>query len=249
MNNPSPLVPQGSLLEQKNKSHSRVKLAFFCVVGVHVVGLMVLLMQGCKREQPPPAPEPELPLMTDTNLPFLDTIPGSIAAETNVPPPAPVPTPAYPELVQPPPVAQEYVIQPGDTLYDIGKKLNVPWKAIQDANPNINPNRLQPGQKIQIPTVTTSPAAGAVAPGEVMPAADGTQSYTVKSGDNLTKIAGKFGVTVRALRSANNLVTDRIIVGQKLIIPAKAAPSAPAPAPVESYPPPPVSPPSSTLPQ
>jgi LysM repeat protein len=53
--------------------------------------------------------------------------------------------------------------------------------------------------------------------------------YTVKSGDNLTKIAAQFGTTVRALRSANNLVTDNIKVGQKLKIPGKTAPSEAAP--------------------
>ena len=75
MNNPSPLVPQGSLLEQKNKSHSRVKVAFFCVVGIHVVGLLVLLMQGCKREQPTTPVDTGLPTITDTNIPpmTLDT--------------------------------------------------------------------------------------------------------------------------------------------------------------------------------
>jgi LysM repeat protein len=46
-------------------------------------------------------------------------------------------------------------------------------------------------------------------------------TYTVKSGDSLTKIAGEFGVSVRNLRSANNLKTDKIVVGQKLKIPGK----------------------------
>ena len=57
------------------------------------------------------------------------------------------------------------------------------------------------------------------------------QTYKVKSGDNLIKIAQQFGVTVRALRSANNLTTDRITVGQTLKIPAKAAAPATTPAP------------------
>ena len=59
--------------------------------------------------------------------------------------------------------------------------------------------------------------------------AGGEQIYTVKSGDNLTKIARQFGTTVKALRAANGLKTDSIKVGQKLKIPAKA--SAPATAP------------------
>jgi len=57
----------------------------------------------------------------------------------------------------------------------------------------------------------------------------GEQTYKVKSGDTLTKIATDHGVTVRALRTANNLTTDKIVVGQELKIPAKSAEPAPAP--------------------
>jgi LysM repeat protein len=58
-----------------------------------------------------------------------------------------------------------------------------------------------------------------------------TKTYTVKSGDTLSKIATQQGVSVKALRSANNLKTDRIKVGQKLKIPVKAAAATPTPAP------------------
>ena len=49
------------------------------------------------------------------------------------------------------------------------------------------------------------------------------QTYTVKSGDSLTKISGQFGGSIKALRSANSLKTDKIVVGQKLKIPAKSS--------------------------
>src|ERR1043165_7056346 len=53
MNNQSPLVPQGSMLEQntKNKGRARVKIAVFFVLTIHAVGLLALLMQGCKGEK------------------------------------------------------------------------------------------------------------------------------------------------------------------------------------------------------
>lgn len=47
-----------------------------------------------------------------------------------------------------------------------------------------------------------------------------TVRYVVKSGDTLTKIARVHHTTVQAIRSANNLKTDRILVGQKLKVPA-----------------------------
>jgi LysM repeat protein len=45
------------------------------------------------------------------------------------------------------------------------------------------------------------------------------QTYTVQSGDTLYEIANKFGTTVSAVKSANNLTSDMIRVGQVLNIP------------------------------
>ena len=47
--------------------------------------------------------------------------------------------------------------------------------------------------------------------------------YVVKEGDTLGLIARKHGITIAALKKANNLKADRIYVGQKLRIPVKAA--------------------------
>lgn len=225
MNNPSPLVPQGSLLEQKNRGRSRVKLAFFCVVGVHVAALMVaLLSQGCKRDQTTTT-ENTPQTYNETNLP-------SLPPETNTAYVAPsnVPAPLPPE--QPPsPQQQEYVIQKGDSYSTIAKKFGISAKTIQDANPGVNPLKLQIGKKIMIPSPTPSNGHSISAPsvpdsGEVI--------YVVKSGDRLEKIAAKYGTTAKAIADANNLKTiNKIVVGQKLKIPVKAPP----PAPVDIAPP------------
>ena len=62
---------------------------------------------------------------------------------------------------------------------------------------------------------------------------EGGETYVIKSGDTLTKIAKSHGTTVKAIEADNNLSTTKIKVGQKLKIPAAAAASvAPAPAPV-----------------
>lgn len=50
-----------------------------------------------------------------------------------------------------------------------------------------------------------------------------TKNYTVKKGDTLSKIATKNGVTIDALRKANNLKNDNIQVGQRLKIPVKGS--------------------------
>lgn len=47
------------------------------------------------------------------------------------------------------------------------------------------------------------------------------RSYQVKSGDSLEKIARAHQITIQALKTANNLTNDKIVVGKKLIIPEK----------------------------
>jgi LysM repeat protein len=63
----------------------------------------------------------------------------------------------------------------------------------------------------------------------------GGEIYIVKSGDTLSRIAKRYGTTIRAIESANGLSTTHIKVGEKLKIPAKAE-AAPAPAPVAAPP-------------
>jgi LysM repeat protein len=225
MNNPNPFVPQGSLLEQLNRSRARLRLAVFSVLTVPVICLVTLLItQGCKREQPQPLPEsqPTPPPLGMTNPPTMEM--------TN--PPTVVPTNPLP-VVQAqvtPAGATEYTVVKNDNFSTIGKKFGVSAKAIQDANPNVNPLKLQPNQKIVIPA--PAPAAGGVANGGgTLVAASGEQLYEVKSGDTLSSIAKQHGTTYKAIQAANNLSDTRIKVGQKLKIPVKAS------APAETVPP------------
>jgi LysM repeat protein len=86
---------------------------------------------------------------------------------------------------------------------------------------------LKIGQKLTIPGGGTAAApAGAVSSETGL---GGGETYVVRSGDNLTRIAKTHGVTVKALRAENNLATDHIKVGQKLKLPARADAAAPAP--------------------
>ncbi|MDO4320229.1 MAG: LysM peptidoglycan-binding domain-containing protein [Bacteroidales bacterium] len=49
-----------------------------------------------------------------------------------------------------------------------------------------------------------------------------TTTHKVRKGENLSKIAKKYGVTIEALRQANGLRNDNIQIGQKLKIPTKS---------------------------
>ena len=51
------------------------------------------------------------------------------------------------------------------------------------------------------------------------PAGHPSMIYTVKSGDNLTRIAKLHATTVTAIKAANGLASDRIAIGTKLRMP------------------------------
>lgn len=233
MNNASPLIPQGSNLEQQSKARSSLKVKIFCALGANVAVLLVLLMQGCKREQAQtPVEDPATTgVFTDTNAPTFgeDTNYTATATDTNVAYPTPTPTTTpTPDLTQQPaptptiePSVTEYTIQKGDTFSTIAPKFHVSLKALQAANPNVDPSKLQIGKKINIPAATTATTSTTSSGATVVDTASGTTTYTVKSGDTLSKIATDFRTTVKAIQSANGLSDTRIKVGQKLKIPAK----------------------------
>jgi LysM repeat protein len=255
MNNPNPFVPKGSLLEQQSQRRSRLKLVVGCVVAISSLSLVALLIQGCHRENPetqqadnnnPPAMDTNIPSI-DTNIPAPPSVPiapSNTLATAPVPQP-PVMPPVVTPPVEPPAAGTEYTIVAGDTLAKIAKKNGVSVKAIEAANPGVDPKKLKPGKKLTIPAGGTS--SGGMTPPAAAPggATDtGGQTYVVKSGDTLTKIAKSHGVTLKALRAANPKIasTSHINVGDKLVIPAKAEATATAPTPdtstVPTVPPP-----------
>ena len=68
------------------------------------------------------------------------------------------------------------------------------------------------------PRVTTGPAS--TSPPTVPPTTVPMAEYVIASGDTMSGIAKKFGVTMRALLSANNLTDPNLVrVGQKVKVP------------------------------
>jgi lysozyme len=97
-----------------------------------------------------------------------------------------------------------YTIKSGDSLSLIADKFDVTLDSIMKLNPSIkNASLIYPGEKIVI-------KKGAPAPKPI--------HYTVQSGDNVTYIADKFGVSVQSIVNLNNLKNggNFIQVGQKL---------------------------------
>lgn len=222
MNNESPLIPLGSLQEKKNQGRARVRIAVFFVLTVHGIGLLALLMQGCKQDNK----SGDMAAQTNTPAPPPFTEPSNTPPVVNANP-TPPPTNVVAEPVPPVPPAgapQDYTIAAGDKFSSLARKFNVSTKAIVEANPGVEPTKLQIGQKIHIPAPPIASAAPNPPNGTATSdAANGGQTYTVKSGDTLGAIARGLGVKLKAIRTANNLTTDKIVVGQKLKIPAKSA--------------------------
>ncbi len=70
-------------------------------------------------------------------------------------------------------------------------------------------------------------AFSAVFPAAAAPPRDNPATYTVQAGDTLFAIATRYQTTVAALKKLNNLSSDTIRVGQKILVPATTS-AAPA---------------------
>jgi LysM repeat protein len=75
----------------------------------------------------------------------------------------------------------------------------------------------------------------ALLPAPLLLAATAERVHVVRSGDTLSAIASRHGVSVDSIRTRNRLDSTRIVVGQRLLIPA-APGAAPAPTPPEPAP-------------
>lgn len=102
--------------------------------------------------------------------------------------------------------SSKYTVKSGDSLYLIAQRYNVTVSQLRSANGIWNDN-LWVGQTLYIPK-STSGSSGS-----------GQDYYTVRSGDSLHLIANRYGTSVSAIKSANNLYSNNIYPGQKLRIP------------------------------
>lgn len=192
MNNPNPFLPHASLQEKQNQRRSRLKIAVSCVLGVCVIGLVGLLIQGCKREEPPVLDNTG---STDTNT--------TASVDTNTPPSVPDTN----VVTTPVPSAPTGTVPPG-----------APGTPVAGTPAGAPPSVPQPAQQpLPLPPIPTSPGATA---DTGAPAVGGTD-YTIAKGDTLAKIAHHNGISLKALLAANpGINPNKLKVGKKITLPA-----------------------------
>ena len=101
-----------------------------------------------------------------------------------------------------------YIVKKGDSLWSIASKNNTSVDNIKKLN-NLSSNNLSVGQVLKLSYDTENEDIKE------------SNIYTVKKGDSLWLIANKYGTTVNELKSANNLKSNTLSIGQTLIIPEK----------------------------
>ncbi|MBO0442234.1 LysM peptidoglycan-binding domain-containing protein [Vagococcus fluvialis] len=114
--------------------------------------------------------------------------------------------------------SQKHTVKSGDTLSGIAWKYGVTVAQLKQWN-NLKSDIIYVGQTLIVkggssnnqtekPTIPTKPTTPNT----------NSQKHTVKSGDTLSGIAWKYGVTVAQLKQWNNLKSDIIYVGQTLVV-------------------------------
>jgi LysM repeat protein len=114
----------------------------------------------------------------------------------------------------------QYVIQSGDTLFSIATRFGVSANAILEANTLRNADSLIAGQTLIIPGYQPAASAGTSAGSTQGSTAPGV--HVVRSGETLSVIAQRYGVTAAEIIAANNLTNPNLVqAGQQLRIPGK----------------------------
>jgi LysM repeat protein len=227
-------APGSPQAEQRRIRRERFQFVVWTIVVANVLLLMGMLIQGCQRE--PAAGETSSGSASerassdtngtamaqptpDTNAPITPSFEPPV---TNATAEATVPNGALNPVQG---GAKQYVVVKGDSFHKIARRNGISMKALADANPGVNSAKLKVGQVVQLP-VGAGPAAksAASAPTHASTKVSTSSSrYVVKTGDTLNRIARAHGTTVKAIKMANGLTSDRITVGRVLKMPEPRA--------------------------
>ncbi|MBN2767460.1 MAG: LysM peptidoglycan-binding domain-containing protein [Paludibacteraceae bacterium] len=104
-------------------------------------------------------------------------------------------------------------VQRGESLYSIAKTYNMTINELKELN-NMTNNALQAGQKLKVNAGTNRNVASS----KTLAKKETTITHKVKSGENFSTIAKRYGCKVSDIKKWNNRTSDRLDVGDKLVI-------------------------------
>jgi LysM repeat protein len=121
-----------------------------------------------------------------------------------------------------------YKVRPGDTLSTIAHRHHTTVAALAAANGIVDANRIRAGQVLKLaqpnpqaasatsPAPQPQPLSGA----RVVLNGNGTSTYKVQRGDNLSALATRFNTTVKDLRDLNHMKPSHVLqIGEVLTVP------------------------------
>lgn len=122
-----------------------------------------------------------------------------------------------------------YTVKSGDTLGAIAKAHGISLNNLMKWN-NLSSHLIYPGDKLAVSSSGKSSSGGSSSSNSGSNGSNGESSssgkastYTVKSGDTLGKIASSHGISLSNLKKWNNLTSDIIYPGNKLVVSGDAA--------------------------
>ncbi len=119
-------------------------------------------------------------------------------------------------------------VQAGESLTAIARKYNVTLQALAAENDLSVTDGVFIGQTLKLPNGAQAVTTSASAPTQSSPRSSyqssanlgATENYTVKSGESLTQLANRFGVSIADLAAANNLASNaNLRIGQVIKVP------------------------------
>ena len=125
-----------------------------------------------------------------------------------------------------PGLAGQVVVKPGETLSDIAARYGVSVDRLLQLNGIKDPKGLQIGTKLTVPGAPSSPSRGGSSQG-----GGGRGNYTVKSGETISEIADRYGISTNRLLELNGIRDPKgLQVGSRLTVPTAGPAQAARPA-------------------
>ncbi len=95
-----------------------------------------------------------------------------------------------------------HTVKRGETLFSIANQYGLTVNELKELN-GMSGNAIQAGQRLQVTGTAAAPAV---------------QYHTVRSGETLFSISNRYGVTVNQLKQWNNMKSNNLIAGKKIIV-------------------------------